>query len=91
MKKLSDEISFRLSSVKQLDANIEAFILSGVEALERQLETKLTTLRKEAERHRADYEQRCALRMDGMTTESRDYWRGRRDEAGFWRDRLEGG
>jgi len=42
----------------------------------------LMKLAEEAERHRIDYDQRS------RDTEQPHYWRGRRDEAGYFRDIL---
>ena len=52
-----------------------------------ELKTKLEKLLQEAESHRADYNSRLpeAIKASG---ESFGYWKGRRDEAGHFRDRL---
>jgi hypothetical protein len=43
---------------------------------------ELLKLSEEAERHRIEYNQRS------IDTKETHYWRGRRDEAGHFRDRL---
>jgi hypothetical protein len=47
---------------------------------------QLLSLQEEAEQHRIEYDAR--RERVSMTKETSEYWKGRRDEAGHFRDRL---
>jgi hypothetical protein len=49
------------------------------------LANKVNEIREEAEAHRVDYNQRAE---ETDSTHADGYWKGRRDEAGHFRDRL---
>lgn len=51
-------------------------------ALGKKVWKELNQLAEEAERHRIDYNQRS------RDTDQPHYWRGRRDEAGHFRDKI---
>ena len=56
--------------------------MSGNFKLGEKVYDELMKLSEEADRHRIDYNQRS------RDTEQPYYWRGRRDEAGHFRDRI---
>ena len=69
----------------KLGSAIRALILAGVREQAAELDRKrIEALERAAEARRTDYDGRAHADTEGYN----DYWRGCRDEAGFFRDRL---
>ncbi len=50
------------------------------------LDEKIKALLEEAEQHRVEYTKRSTIPQ--ASAEAFGYWKGRRDEAGYFRDKL---